>query len=126
MKTKKLKSLFDKWITRLGLRWWDIEVHWHDDPETILNEFGNEEGNILVVARTHVRWEYARAWIHVNLPLMKQLSDQEAERCIVHELVHILVNEMREGETHHEERVVTQITKAIFWTLSDFPQDKEA
>jgi len=50
---------------------------------------------------------------------MKTMDGDEIERAVVHELCHILVNEMREDEIHHEERVVTGLQKAFMWVAGE-------
>ena len=116
------RRAFKKWIYRLGLCWWEVTVRFYDDPSEIVKRF-RQDDDFIVLASSWVDWRYSKAAIDVNLPeLMKQTKD-EIERAIVHELMHVLVNEMHEGEMHHEERVVTQLTKAIFWTVADIPHE---
>lgn len=119
----RISELSRLWVHRLGLGWWKVDIIYRDDPQTVLERFGNDD-NEIVLARTFVSWMYGEAKIEVNLLGWKDLDDTEKERAIVHELMHILVNEMREGEIHHEERVVTGLTKAIFWTLADIEKEK--
>lgn len=120
---ERIAELAKTWTQRLGLGWWRVDFIFRDDPQTILDNFGNDRDEI-TLARTYVSWMYAQAKVDINLPAWSELDDEEKERAIVHELIHILVNEMREGELHHEERVVTGLTKAIFWTLADLEKDK--
>ena len=115
-KHELLKQAFDRWIHRLGLAWWTIEVIYYDDPAEIVKRFRND-GDILVLARTFTEWKYGTATIWITLPAWDQVEDDDIEVPVVHELMHVLVNEMREGELHHEERVVTQLTKALFWAI---------
>jgi hypothetical protein len=115
-----IRKYLELWTQRLGLRWWEIDVLYMDDPATILKTFSNPgNGDELTLARVDVRWEYSQATIAVNLPAWDGLEEWKIERAVVHELCHILVNEMREGEIHHEERVVTGLTKALLWTVAD-------
>ena len=53
--------------------------------------------------------------ILLNGKVLDGMTPQQIERIAVHELCHILVNEMRESEMCHEERVVTMLTKAFLW-----------
>lgn len=110
-----IKAAFDKWIPRLGLAWHDIEIVYYDDPYEIINRFRVIETGEMVPANVTAQWMYADAKININLPAFEFIEDAKIERVIVHELCHILVNEMREPEMHHEERVVTGLTKAFFW-----------
>lgn len=113
-----LKAAFGTWIERLGLGWWDIEVHYYDEPGEIVRLFRQVDDGGIVPAFVDANWMYATAKISVNLPAFADMEPDAIERIVVHELMHILVNEMREGELHHEERVVTQLTKAIFWVVA--------
>jgi hypothetical protein len=116
--SKLIKKYLSIWSYRLGLRWWTIDILMYDDPTSILDNFGNEDNHI-VLARTWVEWKYAHAKILFNLPEFCKLSEDKIEAAVLHELCHVLINEMREGELHHEERVVTQLQKAFNWTAVD-------
>jgi hypothetical protein len=115
---QRVRESFNKWRQTLGLNQWTINIHHYYDPEKVVDVFGTE-GNIIVVAKTNVEWTYGIAEIQVNILALNDKTDEEIDRIVVHELMHVLVNEMREGELHHEERVVTQLTNAIFWTLDN-------
>ena len=54
-------------------------------------------------------------YITIYLKAIKHLDADGIERVVIHELMHVLVNEIREGELHHEERVATQLQKAFSW-----------
>lgn len=109
-----IKKYLDKWMTPLGLMWWKTTVVYYDDPAEIIKHFRTDD-NMLVLAVTFADWKYMEATIEINLPAWTSLEERDIEECVVHELMHILVNEMREGEIHHEERVVSGLTKAVFW-----------
>ncbi len=110
-----VRSLFDKWVAPLGLRWWNIETVYYDDPGEIIQRF-RVDGENIVAARTFADWRYGTAKIIINVPALDGLIPADLEALVVHELCHILVNEMRENELHHEERVVTGLQKAFVWT----------
>jgi len=118
MKLKTIQKLFDLWTYRLGLKWWEINIHYIEDPQTIIDTFRITD-NEIVVAKTFADWKYMTANIYVNLPSIITMHKYTVERIIVHELVHVLVNEMRENDINHEERVVTSLTKAVFWIEQD-------
>lgn len=111
------KAAFAKWIPMLGLAWWDLEIVYYDDPTEIVNRFRNDDNGIVTMF-VSTNWIYAESRVSVNLPALTDMTPDKIERTVVHELCHILVNEMREGELHHEERVVTGLTKAFMWTES--------
>jgi len=109
---KIIRKCLNKWITPLGLAWWKIDVYYHVDKKHIKKVFGSSRTR----AQVNSDWRYGDATVHFNLPAFTNLSDGEIEMVVLHELVHVLVCEMREGEMHHEERVVTGLTKAFMWT----------
>jgi hypothetical protein len=114
---KRIKRALTKWMKPLGLEWWDVTVECFNEPADILLHFKASKDHI-VPAIVFADWQYGTATILFNVPAFDGKSDDEIERIVVHELLHILVNEMREGEIHHEERVVSQLTKAIFWVTA--------
>ncbi len=115
-RTKRMiRAALNKWLKPLGLLWWDVTIHMYDDPSDLAQVFRDAGSSLTVVANTEVNWIYGTAVINLNVPALRGLSQREIERVIVHECCHILVNEMREGEAHHEERVVTGLTKAFLW-----------
>lgn len=122
-KHEQIREAFTKWIPRLGLAWWDIEIAYYDDPVEILSRFRAFDDSNVAAATVNVQWYYGKATIAVNLPALADLGQEQIERIAVHELMHILINEMREDGILHEERVVTQLTKAIFWVRDAIEAD---
>lgn len=117
-KTKaRVWKLAKRWQTALGLKWWHIEYDWLRES---LGDDGKPDWE--VTAKVRVEWMYLKACITVCLPVMMDMSDTEIERTLVHEFMHVLVAEMRhpcDDSDSHEERVVTTLTSAIFWTLQN-------
>ena len=120
-----IRKFFSTWTAPLGLAWWHIDVLYYDDPAEIVKRFATDLQDGVVLARTYADWRYATANIHINTPAFDDLTDDEIERVVLHELCHILVNEMQEGEKHHEERVVTGLQKAFMWTRSAFAESNK-
>lgn len=112
-----LRSSFEMWIKALGLAWWDIKIEWYTDPAEIVRVFGTPGETKMVACFCTALWEYGEARIEVNVSAFDGKTREEVDRIVVHELMHILVNEMREKGIKHEERVVTNLTKAFFWAL---------
>lgn len=119
---KEIREQLDKWVYCLGIGWWDLDVYYLDGKDAKKN-FSSKDGNI-ILALTYADWRYGIASIYFNLPEVKKISSAELENTIVHELCHILVNEMREAELNHEERVVTGLTKAFLWTAAGVKRDE--
>jgi len=101
------------WIGRLNLSHWsDITQKFHTGlcPETAD-----------CAARTFSDWKYKYATIEFYLGVMVNMEPQEQELVVVHELLHVVLNEMHgasdanlsEDDRAHEERVVTELTQAF-------------
>lgn len=113
---KRAKKRFEKiawaWAYRMGLRWWDLHFSFHrKTPKKFKRKDGHQTG-----VRVLARWQYLEAYFEVNTPAVAKLSDAELEVVIVHELCHVLVNEMREKGVKHEERVCSRLSQAFLWT----------
>lgn len=93
-------------------------MHWHSKPKDVIQRFQTPNNDDVVAAKMYVDWKYGTADLHINLPAFKGRKQWKIDRIIVHELVHALVNEMRYEGIEHEERVVTSLTKAFFWTVN--------
>jgi len=110
---KQCKKSFDFWTTWLGLRWWHVDAVYCADWKSVSSEFGDEN----VVGRCYADWKYLKATIYINVLLMVEqgYNREEIDQVVLHELTHVLVNEMREEGIEHEERVATTLTKAFLW-----------
>lgn len=117
MKKKKIDKLINKWTYRLGLRWWKVTVTYVEDVQEVATTFMEQDTTVL--AKAFCDWRYATCNLYFNYYHLKDMSKEDIEFTIVHELCHALVNEMREQGIDHEERVVTGLTKAFLWTEAD-------
>ena len=113
---KKIENYFHKWAQPLGLLWWEITITYFDDPGEVVRMFRDPGGGNIIPAIVNADWKYGTASISINVPAFKGMKNRQIEKIIVHELVHVLVNEMREDGIEHEERVVTGLAKAFMWT----------
>ncbi len=123
MKQKKairlIKEYARKWTWRLGLRWWLVDLEFYDHPKSIRRIFATDDSEDTVLAVVFAQWQYNTAKVLFNVPGCAKLEPEKLEEVVLHELCHILVNEMREGEKHHEERVVSGLQRAFHWTERD-------
>jgi hypothetical protein len=110
----RVQAFVDKWAKPLGLKWWEISICYVYDPASVLSHFRNDDG--VTFFKVYPDWRYMTAKIYANAPEVESLDDYQLEKFVLHELCHILVHEMREGEIHHEERVVTTLQHAFMWT----------
>jgi predicted SprT family Zn-dependent metalloprotease len=58
-------------------------------------------------------WQYFTATIDFSYIQLKDMEEKEIEKIIIHELLHIVVNEMREDGIEHEERVVSHLQMIV-------------
>lgn len=88
---------------RLGLGRWTLYLGFSDDP---CSDFAR--------ARCLQRpWEYRQASIEFYPVNMRNDSEEEIRTHVVHELLHVVVGEMREKGDKHEERVVCDLVDII-------------
>lgn len=112
MPDKRIKKLIRKhlkwWVYWLGLTHWNIALKFCKSS--------TEDGGVkLAGAHVDTLWEYQRATIEFYINDLTHLVEREIESLIVHELIHIMVNEMYESGVKHEERVVTTLENAFLW-----------
>lgn len=112
MKRRTAKRLIQEYATRwvkiLGLVTWDLSFRCEDgtiDPST----------GETVAGETNVSWKYENAVITFYPDVLKDMTEDEIEKLVVHELMHVFLNEMREDGIDHEERVATMLSKAFLW-----------
>lgn len=115
----RIEKLRDYWEPRLGLRWWTITFGYVRDA----SEFRvDDEPRPEAAGSCAADWRYLHAYIEFNMHkiFMQEMTDEELENVVVHELCHVLVNETRGPDLKaymgHEERVTTTLAKAFIWT----------
>ena len=127
---RRIIYFWEKWLLTLGFRHWSITADFLRDKD--VSAEGWE-----CLGKCSVGWEYMQAIVTFYVPGLLDKSDKDLEEIVVHEMVHILVNEMRQfaPETlskekmdeamKHEERVVVMITNALLWTAKDAKEGME-
>lgn len=96
-------NLIRKWVPILGLEAWKIDIDL---------EFRHD----YLPCRVSALWAYLHAHLQVNVPLLFTLNDEQLEETIVHELVHVVLSELRDDskeEDLHEERTATILARAF-------------
>jgi len=108
---KKLKK--KRQLIKDYLKWW---IHWmglgYGQIDVCFAEYldgGNTDANV------HSDWRYQYSKITFSDSAIRDMKKDKLEELVVHELMHIFLNEMREGKIKHEERVATQLQKAFMW-----------
>jgi hypothetical protein len=119
---KRVQKYLRHWKILLGLGVWRIDVEWYDGRLTETR--GGHDSRDTVLADIHVSWEYLKATMRVNIEAVSKLSDEQLEEVIIHELLHAVVNEMRnfsaDDGIYHEERVVSTLTSVIGWVRDHY------
>jgi hypothetical protein len=120
----RIERLFDRWIPLLGLSDWHIDRDYRrQDADDLFDRASGE----IEDARCAVAWQYMGAVITIWLQHWTEYDDGPAEVRIVHELMHIMVNEMRppkgKGCTAQEEHVCTTLAKAFIRTYHAEPAE---
>lgn len=109
MKPKQIKKLLRKniawWVHWTGLGYWHIGI--------VFKEKCKE--NPYRCGYCEVNWKYLVSTVTFYIKPLKSQSPATIERVVIHELMHILLNEMRAKGIDHEERVATQLQKAFSW-----------
>ena len=110
---KRVQRHFRVWRERLRLTGWEFGFNYHRGPYEV-----NGATNQRCMASAAVDWEYRAATLDFNLAEIARASEREVENCVVHELCHVLVREMRQWATAddglaHEERVCTEVAWAF-------------
>ena len=115
----RIKPLLEKWVGRLGLTHWQIKFD-------MCTTAPRTEGDI--AWQTHMEtatmWPYMDSLVTVYVPIVADLCDDDLEKTFVHEMCHILVNEMcavdhgNDDSGPREERVATQVATAILGAYS--------
>ncbi len=114
MKTKEIKELINKHVTfwkgMLGLGMWNIDIYY--------DKVDFDTGSGYEVGRSSVNWKYLEASLTFHTNQMKDFDEEKIEKIVIHELMHVMLNEMRETGIEHEERVASMLQRAI-WFVKD-------
>jgi len=112
----RIKKYVDKWLIKLGLKGWDIDFYYHRDAKA--EKDGNYGRGFCVEACTAAQYPYKSATVWFYLSSLFGKSDKDIENTVLHELIHILTDEMKDQDKdlNHCERVITDLTNAFLWT----------
>lgn len=119
---ERVERLARSWITALGLGYWNIQHAYYGEQKR--DRSSRHEGEALMTAKPD--WRYLTATIDINLELLPQVSDAELELHYVHELAHVFLDEMREKDPAHEERVATSLARGFIWLRNSCSQSPGA
>ena len=110
-KEKLFSRLATEWIERTWLGWWKIDISFYDKKEYCKLMKGLDPLHSVALCST--QWKYMQAHLAVNSDALKNCNKHEIEYIVVHELMHVFLNEAREKGLSHEERVATILAKSF-------------
>jgi len=92
-----------KWKSNLFLGMWKVDWNLRDNLISEIQDFQ-------VIGRCVSDYTRFNAELNFSHLMMKEMTEAEIEETVIHELLHAVVNEMREDGHEHEERVVSHLT----------------
>lgn len=110
---RRIEGLIERWRHILWLSHWQIDVTYCREAPADMDGPGEQCAHMDILPR----WEYMTAAIRVNMPQVSHLDMDDLERTVLHELLHCVVCEIRDGKpkrSANEERVVSHLTKALW------------
>ncbi len=102
---KLISKYVRKWRDKLFLGLWKIDMRVVDHIEGS----GRNDESWCVAATTDSNWKYLQADLQFSHYLLSEKEEKQIERIVIHELLHVLLNEMREEGIEHEERVISHL-----------------
>ncbi len=122
----RVKRQVDGWVKVFPLTAWDIQVRYHRTTAAFVDDTPDEV-TAVAAGCAIVRWEYAMATLHFNLERMESCgyTGDDIERSVVHEYMHLLLNEVRPQEPtgdwlDHEEHAASMLAYAFQETRNAF------
>lgn len=115
---KRIAALHETWARPIGLSWWRIDYVY--ERAGIQQNDAQRQSGMLNIFEVTSDWRYMNAKIWCNMPAILDLPDDRLEQCFVHELMHIMVNEMVVPDQSpealaHEERVCQTLANGFIW-----------
>ena len=114
---KRVTAAIRHWHQRLLLTNFDLHLEFDRTGEQMLGD---------ACMMIHPNWKYMRAAIRINPRDTASLTDERLDWVVLHELGHLIVNEMTPAgdADDHEERICTMIANAIYFsTFGHMPND---
>ncbi len=104
-----IRKYVKKWSEKLFLGLWrkEMRVVSHIPPDE------GQDPRWEIGATTRSNWHHLQADLEFSHYLLCDKDDKTVERMVIHELLHVLLNEMRESGLEHEERVVSHLEIAF-------------
>lgn len=87
--------------------------HWQINAVYEWNGIKTTDGTLPAAQVEGADWRYMHAKIRFDVPTCSTMEPHELRDVVIHELLHCLVNEMREDGIDHEERVVSHLQRVV-------------
>lgn len=101
--SEKVESLITLWKPFFGIENWSLVINLHRGPIP-----GDEDA----AGSCRSTWEYMHATLAFNLEELADYEDEEVEGVVIHELLHIIVDELK-TKRGSPERVVTHLSRIL-------------
>lgn len=105
---KRIRTIGKRWYNVLALYEWDLTTKFVDGALIVDGSLDQRAAGC-----ASVDWEYRRAVIQFNVQQTALMTDIELENTYVHEIMHVLLHEMREDGIKHEERTASTLAFAF-------------
>lgn len=107
--TNTFKKQFNRWTYMVHHYGWRLTMYYYECREDMPEGAGDD-----CVAFTVMNFKYLEAIFYINLKKAQDLSEEEIEYVVVHELTHLLVSPLQESsEVTPLEYTVTSIARVI-------------
>lgn len=107
---KRVLDFWNMYFSEIGMGWWAVELNWSRE---------REESSPDTIALTNASWEYRNGNVTFFLPKCAEISDDQLEEAVVHEMVHIIaegIHDLRDDQSREiTEYTVTSLARAIVW-----------
>ena len=101
--SEKVEGLITLWKPFFGIENWSLTIEFFRGPIP-----GNEDA----VGCCHSLWEYMDATLQFNLAELAENGDEQLEGVVIHEMLHIIVDELK-TKKGSPERVVTHLSRIL-------------
>lgn len=105
---KRIRAIAKRWYNVLALYEWDLSTKFVDGSLIVDGALNHDAAGC-----ASVDWEYRQATLQFNVQQTARMTDSELENVYVHEIMHVLLHEMREDGIKHEERTASTLAFAF-------------
>lgn len=118
----RLRFYTERWAHTIGLGWWNINREFVRSVGDLAHP---EDAEASAVCRAD--WRYLHATIGFNIWTMTGLDDKQIERIVIHELMHVFLDEAARGKGSHDhiERVAETLALGFRWLREDLTRPIE-